>query len=80
MGNRSRVTGSQSSYRRPGSCAPRVSPVPTTCAFCGVTAPEDLIPLTWTTASENGRDRAFCDKCSREHLRAMESKLDSEWW
>ena len=31
-------------------------------------------------AVENGRARSFCEKCSREHLRAMESKLDSEWW
>jgi hypothetical protein len=38
------------------------------------------MPMTWTTAVENGRKRVFCDTCSREHLRAMESKLDSEWW
>lgn len=50
-----------------------------TCDFCGTTAEGDL-PLTWTTANENGRQRVFCDRCSREHLRAMESKLDSEWW
>ena len=36
--------------------------------------------LTWTTAVENGRKRAFCDTCSRDHLRAMEAKLDSEYW
>ncbi len=57
-----------------------------TCDFCGTSTPaagpgeEDVPPLTWTTAVENGRQRAFCDRCSREHLRAMESKLDSEWW
>jgi hypothetical protein len=50
-----------------------------TCAFCGTRAPESET-LTWTTAVENGRRRAFCDTCSRTHLRAMESKLDSEWW
>jgi hypothetical protein len=53
--------------------------VATTCDFCGRQAEDDL-PLTWTTAVENGRKRVFCDTCSREHLRAMESKLDSEWW
>jgi hypothetical protein len=37
-------------------------------------------PITWTSAVENGRHRWFCDACSRKHLRAMESKLDSEWW
>jgi hypothetical protein len=53
--------------------------VPATCDFCGAVAPDEL-PLTWTTAVENGRDKTFCDRCSREHLRAIESKLDSEWW
>jgi hypothetical protein len=59
-----------------------------TCSFCGTSpanAPEDptdadAAPITWTSAVENGRRRWFCDTCSREHLRAMESKLDSEWW
>lgn len=51
-----------------------------TCAFCGATAPGDATPLTWTTAVENGKSRVFCAVCSRENLRAMESKLDSEWW
>ena len=53
-----------------------------TCDFCGTTAPDGAseTPLTWTTAVENGRERVFCDRCSREHLRAIESKLDSEWW
>ena len=50
-----------------------------TCAFCGTQAP-DGETLTWTTAVEIGRRRGFCDACSRQHLRAMESKLDSEWW
>jgi hypothetical protein len=57
--------------------------VAATCDFCGKTAPANQggeVPLTWTTAVENGRSRTFCDTCSREHLRAIESKLDSEWW
>jgi len=62
----------------------RVSPptliVVTTCAFCGKAAESDPPPLTWTSAVEQGRTKWFCDSCSREHLRAMESKLDSEWW
>jgi hypothetical protein len=51
-----------------------------TCDFCGKQAEDDATVLTWTVAVENGRQRTFCDTCSREHLRAMESKLDSEWW
>jgi hypothetical protein len=50
-----------------------------TCDLCGTSVEGDL-PLTWTTAVENKRRRVFCDQCSREHLRAMEGKLDSEWW
>lgn len=42
--------------------------------------PDIQVPLTWTVAVENGRRRRFCDECSRRHLRAMEAKLDSEWW
>jgi hypothetical protein len=51
-----------------------------TCDFCGRTAAEGAETLTWTTAVEHGVPKTFCDVCSREHLRAMESKLDSEWW
>jgi len=51
-----------------------------TCAFCGKVSEGDVPPLTWTSAVERGRATWFCDTCSREHLRAMESKLDSEWW
>jgi hypothetical protein len=50
------------------------------CAFCGTRAPGHKLPLTWSTAVENGVQRHFCERCSREHLRAMESKLDSAWW
>jgi hypothetical protein len=51
-----------------------------TCAFCGETAEGEDPPLTWTSAVEQGVLKYFCDRCSREHLRAMESKLDSDWW
>lgn len=50
-----------------------------TCSFCGTQATE-AETLTWTTAVERGRKQVYCDSCSRTHLRAMESKLDSEWW
>lgn len=54
--------------------------MPVTCAFCGREADGDVPPVTWTSAVERGRQRFYCDTCSREHLRAMEAKLDSEWW
>ena len=52
----------------------------TTCDFCGRQEPDETKILTWTTAVENGRLRRYCDECSRTHLRAMEGKLDSEFW
>jgi hypothetical protein len=39
----------------------------------------DDLPLTWVTSVENGHERVYCDRCAREHLRAIEAKLDSEW-
>jgi len=52
----------------------------TTCDFCGRHEPDEENTLTWTFAVENGRPRTFCEECSRANLRAMEGKLDSEWW
>lgn len=50
-----------------------------TCDLCGRQA-DEAETMTWVTSVERGRRRTFCDACSREHLRAIESKLDSEWW
>lgn len=54
--------------------------MPATCDLCGVTVPHDHPPLTWTSALERGRWKYYCESCSRENLRAIEGKLDSEWW
>ncbi|MDN4163579.1 hypothetical protein [Nocardioides abyssi] len=51
-----------------------------TCAWCGRQETDPVRTLTWTMAVERGRTRSFCDTCSREHLRSMEGKLDSEHW
>jgi len=51
-----------------------------TCAFCGREEPEDSAALSWSTAVEHGRDVAYCATCSRDHLRSMEGKLDTEHW
>lgn len=51
-----------------------------TCAFCGMHEHEPAELLTWTTSVERGRTLHYCTTCSRENLRAMEGKLDSEWW
>jgi hypothetical protein len=53
-----------------------------TCALCGRT--EDEQPLTWTTSVEPSRGQLatplYCDQCSRENVRGIEGKLDSDWW
>jgi hypothetical protein len=54
-------------------------PCVTTCDFCGKQA-EDREAMSWVTSVEKGRRKTYCDLCSREHLRAIEGKLDSEWW
>jgi len=54
-----------------------------TCDFCGrqeSVEDDPVLALAWTSALERGRARTFCPACSREHLRSMEGKLDSEWW
>ncbi|MBV1935742.1 hypothetical protein [Streptomyces sp. BV286] len=49
-----------------------------TCAHCGATS-ADPQP-TWTCSMENGTRRYFCDTCARTNLRAIEGRLDSDWW
>ena len=49
-----------------------------TCARCGLTVEE--LPLSWSTSVERGRTIYYCDRCSRENVRAIEGRLDSEWW
>lgn len=59
---------------------PAAPPQPV-CATCGVISTDPaLATLTWTRGIENGRDTWTCDRCSREHLRSIEGKLDSAWW
>ena len=51
-----------------------------TCDLCGRTEPDGAETLSWSTSVEHGRRMTYCDTCSREHLRSMEGKLDSEFW
>jgi hypothetical protein len=48
------------------------------CAWCGATAAE--LPVSWTTSLERDGARSYCERCSREHLRSIEGRLDAEWW
>ncbi|MEU6087948.1 hypothetical protein ABZ865_14205 [Streptomyces sp. NPDC047085] len=49
------------------------------CARCGTSA-DGSQSATWTCSVENGVRQHFCDRCSRENLRAIEGRLDSSWW
>jgi hypothetical protein len=49
-----------------------------TCSLCGAGAAS--LPLGWSTSVERGRRVQHCERCSRENVRAMESKLNPEWW
>jgi hypothetical protein len=51
---------------------------PVSCALCGTSVVE--VPLTWISSMERGRLVYYCDACSRENLRSIEGKLDSEYW
>ncbi len=51
---------------------------PVTCAGCGTTA--EWLPLGWSASVERGRTLHHCERCSREHVRSMEAKLDPEHW
>ena len=53
-----------------------------TCARCGAAAPavDDGLPMGWSVASsDRGVDR-LCADCTRTNVRAIEARLDEEWW
>ncbi len=60
------------------------------CDLCGTRSAEadgvpasdgaEAIPLTWSTALVKAKPVTYCDRCSREHLRSIEAKLEAEWW
>jgi hypothetical protein len=50
------------------------------CAWCGAVADGDEAPVTWATSLERGVVRHYCERCSREHLRSIEGRLDADWW
>jgi endogenous inhibitor of DNA gyrase (YacG/DUF329 family) len=53
-----------------------------TCGRCGTTVPavDGAPPLDWLVERDRGRVVAVCPTCTREHLRAIEGKLDQAWW
>ena len=52
---------------------------PVSCSYCGATA--DAAPLGWLFETDAHRgDRYVCEQCTRTNVRAIEAKLDKEWW
>jgi hypothetical protein len=57
-----------------------------TCALCGTTldANDDeqtgMAALAWVTSTERDREIRYCPSCARDNLRAIEAKLDGEFW
>ena len=51
---------------------------PVTCSRCGTSAPEQ--PLGWSRSVGLRGETLLCDACTRQHLRALEAKLDEEHW
>jgi hypothetical protein len=53
------------------------------CATCGRqpgSGEEGTARLTWSRDLSEQAVRWTCDRCSREHVRSIEGKLDPEWW
>jgi hypothetical protein len=58
--------------------------VEVTCAVCGRTAVTTGAALGWSLDRRRSGDQVIeewtCPVCSRENARAIEAKLDREWW
>jgi hypothetical protein len=52
------------------------------CSVCGAQPdpPADDVPLGWMVERERGRTSYVCTSCARRHVRAIEGKLDQEYW
>jgi hypothetical protein len=53
------------------------------CATCGrhpEAGSEATARLTWSRDTSGAAVSWTCDRCSREHLRSIEGKLDPDWW
>lgn len=51
-----------------------------TCDRCGTTVDVDEAPMTWSLSTERGQTMRYCERCTRENVRSIEGKLDSEHW
>ena len=54
--------------------------VTVTCDSCGRVHEGETPPITWSLSLEEGRAVRLCEECTRRHVRAMEGKLDRNYW
>lgn len=52
--------------------------VTVTCAGCGASV--HASPLSGSRQTSAGGADYLCDRCTREHLRSIEARLDEAWW
>lgn len=52
------------------------------CRTCGRarTDADPLEALSWVCDRSGARPQWLCDRCAREHVRDIESKLPAEFW
>lgn len=51
------------------------------CSRCGTVAVDDpAAALTWTRSVDDGVMHLYCPRCSREHVRSIEARLDEQYW
>ena len=63
----------------PAGVNPAGTPRSVSCSVCG--AVEASPPLTWMVEIDPRRGEIwFCERCARDIIRSIESKLDREWW
>jgi hypothetical protein len=69
---------------QPGTLRRRYGRRVTTCAGCGATPDgeddDGTVPLGWSHSVEERGVVLLCAACTRTHVRAIEAKLDAQWW
>ena len=70
-------SGQQAAAGHPTPGAQRHATI--SCSVCGITV--DGPPMTWMRETDPRRGHVWvCDRCARANLRAIEAKLEQEWW
>ncbi|HEU5271413.1 MAG TPA: hypothetical protein VFU36_15915 [Jatrophihabitans sp.] len=68
------------SHQDDGSTAkPAAGDPPRTCQVCGRSGSGEEL-LQWGMDRRAGQVSWTCPRCATTHLRALEAKLDPEWW